>query len=210
MGPSVINNNNNRFYFPSDEIPIDCDDVTMTRILGATTKLRWFSLLCGYLRKDLVCAQQLHYTNIDSMKSGSKWVSTLIVKLWNILHSLWCHRCGHLHDSQAIHDLNGLELLREVVIAEYTRGHGTLPMVYRPYFSNPLQILLSKPPNSIKNWFRFVVLFYSCLLMFHTSKFIYQGPRQQQQEEEVVVLGVLLKRMVLEEALVVTRRSRMC
>ena len=30
-----------------DEIPIDCDNVTMTRILGATTELRWFSLLCG-------------------------------------------------------------------------------------------------------------------------------------------------------------------
>ena len=136
-----------------DEIPIDCDDVTMTRILGATTELGWFSLLCGYLRKDLVRAQQLHYTYIDSMKSGSKWASTLIVKLWNILHSLWCHRCSHLHDSQAIHDLNGLGLLREAVIAEYNRGHGTLPMVYRPYFYNPLQILLSKPPNSIKNWF---------------------------------------------------------
>ena len=137
-----------------DEIPIHCDDVTMTRILGATTELGWFSLLCGYLRKDLVRAQQLHYTYIDSMKSGSKWASTLIVKLWNILHSLWCHRCSHLHDSQAIHDLNGLDLLREAVIAEYTCSHGTLPMVYRPYFyNNPLQILLSKPPNSIKNWF---------------------------------------------------------
>ena len=39
-----------------DEIPIDCDNVTMTRILGATTKLGRFSLLCGHLRKDLVHA----------------------------------------------------------------------------------------------------------------------------------------------------------
>ena len=69
----------------------------------------------------------------------SKWVSTL--------NSLRCHRCSHLHASQAIHDLNGLELLREALIAEYTRGHGTLPMVYRPYFYNSLQILLSRPPK---------------------------------------------------------------
>ena len=93
----------------------------MTRILGATTELGWFSLLCGYLRKDLVCAQHLHYTYIDSNESGSKWASsTLIVKLWNIIHSLWCHHCNHLHDSQVIHDLNGFALLRKAVIAEYT------------------------------------------------------------------------------------------
>ena len=55
-----------------DEIPINCDNVTMPSILGATTKLGWFSLLCGYLRKELVRAQQLHYTYIDSMKSGSR------------------------------------------------------------------------------------------------------------------------------------------
>ena len=144
-----------RFEDPyGDELPIHCDDATMARLLGATTELGWFSLLCGYRRKELVRAQQLHYTHsIDSLKSGSKWASTLIVKLWNILHSLWCHRCSHLHDSQTIHDLNGLYLLREAVVAEYTRGHGTLPMVYRPYFYNPLEILLSKPPNTIKNWF---------------------------------------------------------
>ena len=54
-------------------------------------------------------------------KSGSKCASsTLIVKLWNIIHSLWCHHCNHLHDSQVIHDLNGFALLRKAVIAEYT------------------------------------------------------------------------------------------
>ena len=142
----------------------------MTKILGATTKLGWFFLLCGYLRKDLVRAQQLHYNYINSMKSGSKWASTLIVKLWNILHSLWCHRCSHLHDSQAIHDLNGLELLvREAVIAEYTHGHSTLPMVYCPYFYNPLQILLSKPPNSIKNWFLVVRSGHECYYPTNTE-----------------------------------------
>ena len=48
-----------------NEIPIDCDDITMTRILGATTELEWYSLLCGYLRKDLVRAQQQLYQQYE-------------------------------------------------------------------------------------------------------------------------------------------------
>ena len=103
------------------------------------------------------------------MKSRSKWASTLIVKLWNIIHSLWCHRCSHLHDSQAIHDLNGLELLCKAVIAKYTHGHSTLPMAFRPYFYNPLQILLSKPPNSIKNWLLVVRSGHKCYYQTNTE-----------------------------------------
>ena len=136
-----------------DEIDIDCDDAALNRKMQATTELGWFSLLCGYLHTDLVSAQTCYYQQIESRKSGFKWASTLITKLWHMVHSIWCHRCNHLHDSQAIHDLQGLELLRTAITNEYIRGHGTLPMVYRPYFYTPLNIILSQSVTSLKNWF---------------------------------------------------------
>ena len=82
-----------------DEIEIDCSDAALNRTLRATTDLGWFSLLCGYLHTDLVSVQTCYYQQLESRKSGSKWVSSLITKLWHMVHSIWCHRCNHLHES---------------------------------------------------------------------------------------------------------------
>ena len=120
------------------------------------TELGWFSLLCGYLHTDLVSAQTCYYQQINSRKSGFKWASMLMTKLWHMVHSIWCHRCNHLDNSQAIHDLKGLlELLRTAMTHahENPRGHGTLPMVYRPYFYTMLNTILSQSVTSLKNWF---------------------------------------------------------
>ena len=136
-----------------DEIDINCGDAALNQTMQATTELCWFSLLCRYLHTDLVSAQTCYYQQIESRKSGFKWASTLITKLWHIVHSKWCHRCNHLHDSQTIHDLQGLELLRTMITNEYIRGHRTLPIVYRPYFYIPLNIILSQSVTSLRSWF---------------------------------------------------------
>jgi hypothetical protein len=39
-----------------------------------------------------------HYINIGERKTGKRWISSLIKKLWEIAWDLWEHRNGVLHD----------------------------------------------------------------------------------------------------------------
>lgn len=113
-----------------DEILLNCADPTsQSTLLEQLLNLGWFATLSGFLHPNLIELQHRYYLIIRRRKTGRKWASNLIKHFWNIIHSLWVHRCSVLHNSDAIHRLQGLPLLlrrHRSRIQPRHRGHASL------------------------------------------------------------------------------------
>lgn len=112
-----------------DEILLNCADPTSQSTLLEQLNLGWFATLSGFLHPNLIELQHRYYLIIRRRKTGRKWASNLIKHFWNIIHSLWVHRCSVLHNSDAIHRLQGLPLLlrrHRSRIQPRHRGHASL------------------------------------------------------------------------------------
>ena len=103
--------------------------------------------------KDLKYIQQQHYTNIGSKKMGDRWATNLTKKMWNILHSIWKHRCDKLHDNDVKEKLSGLDQLKIAISKEYRICLGDLPSLYCHFFHFTLTRLLKRRVTYLKRWF---------------------------------------------------------
>ena len=102
----------------------------------------WNKVLEGWLAKDWREIQQRYYQLIRSRKTGKRWVTALIQKLWEIAWDLWEHRNGVLHEREnAITRSMGLQLNQRI------------SRVYVQLLSSPLRFndkhILSLPLSSL-------------------------------------------------------------
>ena len=74
-------------------------------------------------------------------------------QMWDILHTLWTHRCDKLHANDEVERLSGLVPLKAAIATEYGLGLGDMPHVYSSFFHTPLHRLLKKSVSSLKRWF---------------------------------------------------------
>ena len=52
-----------------------------------------------------------------------------------------------------MHQLSGMEILKQSITAEYNLGQDELPRPYSPFFYQPLLLLLRKSHTYLKRWF---------------------------------------------------------
>lgn len=98
-------------------------------------------------------------------------------KLWNITQQLWLHRNDVLHNTEALNMLSGLTTLKLIIATEYNAGSSNLPGVYSTYFHLPLQQLLKKSPNYLKQWFLIIrSARESCAISTRLDEFSSNGP----------------------------------
>ena len=95
----------------------------------------------------------MYYQQLGKRNSGRRWAIRLIGKLWQITHSMWCHRNEALHESPIINARHGLEQLHTAVRAELQQGQDRLAVVFQGYFRDYAETLLGKPAHYIKRWF---------------------------------------------------------
>ena len=150
----LINGLRSWFLHPFGDEPLHhtVDDQSFTAI-SSQLDLGWYALLCGYLSKSLIQCQHSYYVSLNSKKHGSTWGHQLTMKLWHLTFSIWKHRNSALHESDAIDRLSGIQLLKNAITSEYTRGQEDLPMPYSPFFYFPLPTLLRKLTIYLKRWF---------------------------------------------------------
>lgn len=111
----------------------------------------WFSLLCGFVPKDITLVQQWHLHRLNSRRTPTAWGTKLIKHLWTILYELWILRNEALHNS-TIDDYHGHTELRTAVVYEFSLGLNTLPQSYATFFSLPsVEELLRKSTIYLKN-----------------------------------------------------------
>jgi hypothetical protein len=60
----------------------------------------WQSFLEGTPAKGWCDAQQAYLASIGSRKTGLRWLTALIIKLWDVAWDQWQHRNGILHDNE--------------------------------------------------------------------------------------------------------------
>ena len=142
------------FMDPYDDAPLHhCPHRSTFDSLSTQLDIGWFAFLCGYITKELSSAQHRYFRYTNRKKNGDTWAKQLSIKLWAITFNLWKHRNQVLHDTDAIHQLSGMDLLKQAITAEYTLGQDELPMPYSPFFYLPLVLLLRKSPTYLKRWF---------------------------------------------------------
>jgi hypothetical protein len=61
-------------------------------------ELGWKHFFEGRLHHQWRQEMTKHYSNIGERKTGKRWISSLIKKLWEIAWDLWEHRNGVMHD----------------------------------------------------------------------------------------------------------------
>ena len=121
--------------------------------LQSQLQIGWYALLCGYITKHFESIQTVYYQQLGKRNSGRRWAIRLIGKLWQITHSMWCHRNEALHESPIINARHGLEQLHTAVRAELQQGLDQLAPVFQGYFRDNAETLLAKPAYFIKRWF---------------------------------------------------------
>ena len=85
----------------------------------------WENFLLGRVSTKFITVQQVHYTNIGSRKTGSKWATKLIRQLWLVVWKMWEHR-NHINNTDLTQQQRRerAQLLGQVN-QEFTKGrHG--------------------------------------------------------------------------------------
>ena len=119
-------------------------DIVTDSAIRSQMRLGWYYFMCGLQTKEMVDLQQAYFTKMKSQKLGTRWAATVTKKMWKILLQLWQRRCAMLHNTNAVHQLSGLEQLHTAITAEYAIGKGDLPGPYSSFFHTPLPFLLKK------------------------------------------------------------------
>ncbi len=113
-------------------------------------EIGWQFLLEGRVSNQWQGVQQQYYNWIASRKTGRRWVSLLIQKLWQVAWDQWEHRNGILH-SLLVSNANTNQR-RDQIRSEHGRGPGQLPLQDHALFRIPMQTLLDASPGIQSAW----------------------------------------------------------
>lgn len=126
---------------------------TTFRALKEELDIGWFALLCGYITSDFSHAQHRYFRTTHRKRHGYMLAKQLSIKQWALTFNVWKHRNQILHETDIVHSLSGMELLRSSITAKYNLGQDELPMPYSPLFYQPLILQLRKSHTYLKRWF---------------------------------------------------------
>ena len=116
------------------------------------TEIGWHSFVRGFVSHKWAKPQDCHYKHIGSKKTGKRWVSALIKKLWQVSWDMWRFRNGVLHTQSPTATTNFTFLLTSTIIAEKNHGHRLLPPKCTYLFHSTLTTLLRSSINNKKLW----------------------------------------------------------
>jgi Reverse transcriptase (RNA-dependent DNA polymerase) len=127
--------------------------IAIQQLFEQQDKVGWRVFLEGCVVLDWAAVQQDYYTRIVSRKTGKRWVTELIQKLWQVAWDQWEHRNGILHkkEERKVHELLSRETDR-ALRTEYTRGMDGLPSNNAHFFSKTLLELLKADLQSKRLW----------------------------------------------------------
>ena len=109
----------------------------------------WRPFLEGCLTWEWQAQQQRYYETLKSRKTGRRWATLLIRKLWDVAWDFWEHRNGILHkvDNTVKHQATDQELRRL-----YALGPAKVLRCDRRLFNKPLDEWLTSNPFVRRQW----------------------------------------------------------
>ena len=112
----------------------------------------WEPFIRGFVSNRWRQMQKKHLEKLKSKKSNRRWVSSLIIKLWQISWDMWRFRNGILHSQSTTNTTNFTFLLTTEILKEYDHGNLLLPPVCDYLFNKPKNTLLNSTINNKKLW----------------------------------------------------------
>jgi hypothetical protein len=113
----------------------------------------WKNFLEGCASRKWAPIQDAHYKMIGKRTRGKRWISSLILKLWQTAWNQWEHRNGVLHRSVRPRDAVAIAQLDTAIAEEMRQGRGLLPRRELYHFEYTVQELLEKPLDFKKAWY---------------------------------------------------------
>ena len=113
----------------------------------------WKQFLEGLLSRHWKLYMTTYYLGKRSKRKGSTWASRLVQYNWKLIASVWESRNEQLHQTERIHDLEGMSVVRDAIKKEWDIGLGRLPASqFSHYFNIPMEKLLLKSHEYLKSW----------------------------------------------------------
>ena len=101
----------------------------------------WTYIHLGFIPKSLACTQQTYFTHIGSRKTGLKWASQLITKIWKLVYSQWLHHSKLKHAGKALDDHTKYLVIDAKITGKHKQVQDTLPYCYNSYFRTPISTI---------------------------------------------------------------------
>ena len=126
----------------------------MQDLLGAQNEIGWHNFLFGLVAKEWAILQQKEYERQGSRRTGKRWVTALIRKLWDISWDMWMLRNRALHTGDKVEEFNDPETLENAVRSAFDMGEPRpCPRHLRPWFRyNAVAEILSKTAYEQRRW----------------------------------------------------------
>ncbi len=110
----------------------------------------------GIMSREWERIQQNYYKDIGSLRTGRRWASLLVARLWSVGFHMWDHRnkCLHSEDNWA-----NQRIARQAdrrIRTEFQSGHRSLLPEGRALFRSPLAHRLRSPLASKVRWLELV------------------------------------------------------
>ena len=109
--------------------------IEFDHIFAAQAQIGWTNFLFGFTAIEWQQSQQQYYQRLGSKRTGKRWVSALIRKLWDIAWDLWDHRNKQLHSPGKLDEYEDTDLLNAQTRVEFALGPPpNCPAQYRPHY----------------------------------------------------------------------------
>ena len=103
----------------------------------AQSQIGWTGFLEGLLTPRWAQLQQVHYQQIGSRRTGTRWAIGLSKQLWKLIFSMWDHRNSVLFSKGKVDELSGIVAVHEAIVLEQRLGLGRLDPAFLPYLKLP-------------------------------------------------------------------------
>jgi hypothetical protein len=117
--------------------------------IDAQDKVGWQAMLEGLPVHGWAEVQHRYLVWRKKRRTGKRWLSSIIQKLWDVAWDLWDHRNRILHDTDT--NLAAQQQRREIE-EEYSRGSSTVTQEAKRLFQPGLVRLLALPPSAMNAW----------------------------------------------------------
>ena len=121
--------------------------------LQSQHSIGWYPFLMGHVSIHWQSAQQSYYTWLGHRNTGKKWVTSLILQLYNISWDMWEHRNNIKHNTLNPAKFRKIRALDTSIRQEYTKGQDNLLSRDQRWFKHTAQTIIDQyTPTEKSQW----------------------------------------------------------
>ena len=109
-------------------------DTKMRKVVQEQNCIGWDHFMLGRISTRWSRLQDYHYKRIHSRRTGERWATNLIMKIWEVHWSMWQHRNECLHDT-GNNEILGSNTMEKEILRELKKGCALLQPTEKYLFS---------------------------------------------------------------------------